>query len=484
MTTGLMVHTDGSARPTSRSFAGWGMQGYLFEEVEPTKGTGNPDYVLTADDYMSKVEKAINVVTPLVTPLFYVDGYGSLPPVSTNNAAELLGVSSALSLALEKAVDKVRIWSDSKYVVGGIEQAQKWRKNNWLKSDGGVPANLELWQDLLAIYDQLTANKIDVKISWCKGHNGNFGNEMADDMAFVGMRHATEGLTQSDIKLSEPSGYWKYESGRHPFITHRRMYYNSLEEYIKPGEYYIGEHDKDDDLAGKRMANGAYALVRMETPDPILELVRNYSVRKAEGENHIMLARLDYLYRSDVHEMLTNYGDIPMNLFRPNRLDTIIDDEKEPLIKQYNPPLLIQRTVNAISELGEILNDFLAKPHEMVTTDLTSLIYESIVETSKKGVEKCTNKLQDQFKVGVTDLETVANYRHPDGSVQQTNLKLILGLDLLDRNALRRLEEKHPTVTLVTWLEEPQAFRYAVIIKIDDAVGIWAATYSNLQIIQ
>jgi len=488
---GAVLFADGSARPNP-GFAGWGLHGYIYEAVEPTKGTGNPDYVLTENDYLTKTVKATVPDVKLVTPLHYVDGYGGVPMSlaadsrgTSNNQGELMGAIEALKFALEHDLQKVRIWTDSQYVVTNIGNAANWQRQGWRLSSGEEAKNVPLWKEFLAFYELVKAKNMDFAISWTRGHAGNYGNEIVDGLAFVGMRHATHGIFESKVTLSPPDGYWKYEANRHPFIGHRRMYYNTLMDANLPGEYCLGEHDKDDDLAGKRQANGAYAYVRLDQPENVLEKVRQHSCKLAAGQDTVMIARVDYIYRAEVHEYLDSYGDVVMN--NPpdakSRLDAVIRNKKEPVTTEHWPPLLIGRAVQELMQLKDILDDYLKDEPSMVTTDLTPLIYESIVETSKKGEEKHFTKLRPEFIVGTSKMEANVNYRHPDGTVRQVNINLLLGLDLLDRNALRRLEDLEPEVRLVTWPEEPQAFRFATIIKVKGAVGIWAGTYSNHRLI-
>lgn len=489
---GLMIHSDGSARPNP-GFAGWGIHGYIFEDVVPKKGYGIPDYVLTANDYMSKTIKAGQPNIPLVTPLKYIDGYGAVNPSyaadprgNSNNQGELMGAIEALKIADQHPeVTRVRIWSDSQYVVNGFKHAQNWSRNNWLKPDGQPPANVGLWKEYMEVYTALKERGVDLAINWCEGHIGIFGNELVDVAAFVGMRRATCGIFEPVIEITDPEGYWKYDTERHPFISHRRMYYNTLKDHNVPGEYCLGEHDKEDDMAGKRQANGAYAYVMLDEPEVVLEAVRDYSCNLADGNNTVMIARVDYIYRADVHELLTKEREVVLN--PPPRakssLDAVAKDIKEIVTREHNPPLLIQRCVNELSQMKQILDDFQAGNDLMVTTDLTSLIYESVVETNKKGEETRSIKLRPEFVVGTSDMAAKVNYRHFSGEIRQADIHLLLGLDLLDRNALRRLEEMEPVVQLVTWSEEPSAFRFATIIKVNNAIGIWAGTYSNLRLI-
>jgi hypothetical protein len=377
------------------------------------------------------------------------------------------------------------MWTDSKYVITGFNFASSWRKNNWLKSDGNAPANVAMWKEYLELIEAIQARGVDLAIAWNQGHVGIFGNEIVDQLAFIGMRRATCGIFEPDITISEPEGYWKYDTERHPFVNHRRMYYNTLIDHNVPGEYCLGEHDKEDDLAGKRMANGAYAYVKLNKPEEVLETVRRHSCELADGDNTVMIARVDYIYRADVHKLLTAEGTVVLN--KPpraaSRLDSVVKNIEEYVAREHNPPLLIERCVQELVQLKDILDDYTKGSPEMVTTDLTPLIYESITETSKKGEEKRITKLRPQFVVGTSDMKATVNYRHHDGSIRQADINLLLGLDLLDRNALRRLEEMEPEVRLVTWMEEPSGFRFATIIKVKDAIGIWAGTYSNLRLI-
>jgi ribonuclease HI len=486
---GMMVHADGSARP-NKVYAGWGAHGYIYEATEPTKGTGNPDYVLTENDYLTKTEKATMPNLPLVTPLLYIDAFGALPYGSSNNQAELTGLIEMFKLALEQDVKKLRIWSDSQYVVHGIVAVFTWEKNNWRLSSGKEPMNPELWREAQRLYRELQERGVDIGVNWVKGHGvegdpGTFGNELADGMAFVGMRYATNGQMETRVTLSKPDGYWKYDANRHPFISHRRMYYNTLPESNLPGEYCLGEHDKDDDLAGKRMANGAYAYVRLEKPEMALETVRQHSCKVADGADTVMIARVDYIYKAEVHAYLLQYGDHVLN--NPpdakSYLDAVVRDKKEHVTREHNPPLLIARCENELAQLKEILDDYLAGNTEMVTTDITSLIYESLVETNKKGDEKRVTRLRPEFVVGTDRMTAEVQFRRPGRVTETAEINLLLGLDLLDRNGLRRLEDLEPEVRLVTWSEEPHAFRFATIIKVKDAVGIWAGTYSNLRLL-
>lgn len=97
---------------------------------------------------------------------------------TTNNRMELNGVIEALSAL--KYPCKVRVTTDSKYVVDGITKgwAKGWKKRGWKKSDGKPALNPELWDKLLGLLETH-----DVEFAWIKGHAGHEENERCDRMA-------------------------------------------------------------------------------------------------------------------------------------------------------------------------------------------------------------------------------------------------------------------------------------------------------------
>lgn len=99
--------------------------------------------------------------------------------LTTNNRMELMGVIAALR-SLEQKDKPITLYTDSSYVVNGITKgwAEKWRKNNWIKSDKQPAINPDLWGELLDLIKPL-----NIKFMWVKGHAGNVFNERCDELA-------------------------------------------------------------------------------------------------------------------------------------------------------------------------------------------------------------------------------------------------------------------------------------------------------------
>lgn len=96
---------------------------------------------------------------------------------TTNNRMELMGAIAALE-ALNRAC-QVRLVTDSKYVMQGIEQwVPRWRANGWKTADRKPVKNQDLWERLDA-----AAGRHQIRWEWVKGHAGHAENELVDDAA-------------------------------------------------------------------------------------------------------------------------------------------------------------------------------------------------------------------------------------------------------------------------------------------------------------
>ncbi len=98
-------------------------------------------------------------------------------PATTNNRMEMMAAIAGLE-ALQRPC-RVRLFTDSKYVLDGATKWIKgWKKNGWKTADKKPVKNVDLWQRLDAL-----AALHQVEWRWVRGHAGNPGNERADALA-------------------------------------------------------------------------------------------------------------------------------------------------------------------------------------------------------------------------------------------------------------------------------------------------------------
>lgn len=100
---------------------------------------------------------------------------------TTNNRMELTAAIEGLNAL--KSPSHVTLYTDSTYVKDGISKwIHNWKKNGWRTAGKKPVKNAELWQAL----DEAVARH-DITWKWVKGHNGDPGNEKADELARQGM---------------------------------------------------------------------------------------------------------------------------------------------------------------------------------------------------------------------------------------------------------------------------------------------------------
>jgi ribonuclease HI len=480
----LLVYTDGGARPNPGN-AGWGLHGYLYHPSVPKKGSGNPNHILTDQGYVTKEEAKLDPKLKQVTPISYIDGFGSFATPMTNNVAELVAARHALQFALEHVVTRVSIWTDSEYVKNGMTSwVKSWVKYGWRRQDGSPITNVEDWKALCDLRDQLLARGCKVEFNWIKGHNDHLGNELSDAMATLGVMHSKQGVVHNEIIQHTADGYWKYDTNANPFLSLPALYFNTRLDAQIDGEYYIGNQYKELDLLGKRVSDGAFAVVRLKAPDPAIEAMQKHAIKLSSGTDNIMMLRLDQLFRADTHAQVCNWGHLATDQPNPHAYDLDCLDG-EPMARHVRKARLAYRAVENISELSQKLDEYLQGAKEIITTDLTPYLYETIVKTDKKGGTSSSMQLKEEHQVGLASIEVVANYavNSETGEYYSVPLILTLGIDLLDRNKLKRLEGRDPKVTLITWMESDVSFRHATVIQAGEDIGIWAGMYSNIRLL-
>ena len=100
---------------------------------------------------------------------------------TTNNRMELTAAIKALQ-SLETS-SEVTLHTDSSYVKDGLTKwIVGWKKNGWRTSSKKPVKNKDLWLEL-----ESCTSLHQVTWVWVKGHSGDPDNEMADNLANLGV---------------------------------------------------------------------------------------------------------------------------------------------------------------------------------------------------------------------------------------------------------------------------------------------------------
>ena len=107
---------------------------------------------------------------------------------TTNNRMEMMAVIEALS-ALKRPC-QVRLHVDSQYVLKGMtEWLPGWKARGWKTAAKAPVKNVDLWQRMDAL---VNSGEHQIEWHWVRGHNGDPGNERADQLANQGVAMALQ----------------------------------------------------------------------------------------------------------------------------------------------------------------------------------------------------------------------------------------------------------------------------------------------------
>jgi ribonuclease HI len=102
---------------------------------------------------------------------------------TTNNRMELTAAIEALKALSEPCT--VTLHTDSTYVKDGITKwIGNWKNNGWRTAAKKPVKNADLWKDL-----DLAVKQHTIEWKWVRGHNGDAGNERADELANIGLNN-------------------------------------------------------------------------------------------------------------------------------------------------------------------------------------------------------------------------------------------------------------------------------------------------------
>lgn len=93
--------------------------------------------------------------------------------MSTNNSGELMAIYEALGYCVDNRIKNVNIFSDSQYCINSLT---KWDIEKRRK--GRLKANYNLIKEI-----KLLLGEVSASFYWVKGHEDNFFNNMADELA-------------------------------------------------------------------------------------------------------------------------------------------------------------------------------------------------------------------------------------------------------------------------------------------------------------
>lgn len=508
---GFVLYTDGGCRGPLQ-YTGSGVHGYVWDSSLTYRGVGMTSHVTTPMGYFPKQEvpevfsaalKAKPELSTIgaaefmkkyslhrVTPVTFFDGMKTIGANSTNNVAEMEAFIDALRCGLEYSRTKAKlsvltIRADSKYaLMVVVDNMHNWAANNFTLSSGEPVKNIPQVLQLLELFKSYEEEGIVIVREHVRAHNGEPGNETADYLSTAALfqSHNYPNGGFSEEKYSETDTYWKSASEqRHPMLSHRFTYFDNLGVRRDAGTYYIGNQGREIELLGKRESDGAYGVVRLKEAVPVIEDIISVQVTLPTQVETLVMMDIDAVYGQN-YRFLSRFGKLCVRRSNEYRNDLIAQD-KTLLTREYTPALLAHRVYDNVFRLEGILDGYLAGTCDVVAADVTDTFFVS-EEVKKKDEVRIEMKLRDDIPVGIPFIEVPAKFTAEEAAEPAFTevLRLSMGIDMPDRNALRSMASKNPKVSVVTWRIGVGFHNYGVIIECDDATGIWAGMCSNLRL--
>uniref|UniRef100_A0A1B0CLB5 Ribonuclease H1 n=1 Tax=Lutzomyia longipalpis TaxID=7200 RepID=A0A1B0CLB5_LUTLO len=102
---------------------------------------------------------------------------------ATNNRGEIQASRRAIEIAKQHGVKKLRINTDSNFLINSVTSwMPRWKKNGWKTTGKGDVKN----KDEFLLIDKELDGSIEVEWRHVPGHKGVYGNEKADELARLG----------------------------------------------------------------------------------------------------------------------------------------------------------------------------------------------------------------------------------------------------------------------------------------------------------
>ena len=490
----MVAYTDGGARPNPGA-VGSGLFGYLYEVTEPEKA--KPLKFTDGEVIKYAYPAATGFVycsrdgTPTsngrrsgepVKPEYFIEIAQSFSGQYSNNFAELNALYNAIRVAREHGVKKLHIVSDSNYALNTCSVwALKWKANNWVKVDGGEIKNLDLVKALHEDYNKAIAEGIVFTFEWIKGHRGHPGNMEADDMATIGVLKSRHGIDDGTTYYFKPKDYTEPKRDRHPLMSLKRMYINRERERNTPGLYMMADPGKDDNLIGKPISEAVFSIIKMKEPVELIESILDAQGRYLQDFNITMMIKMDDVYTPDAFRTITAHGEHCM--YKDIKRSNVVLPGNRPMTIERTPVGITMRAIDAINGLETIMTHHAGLVDGTITEesnhlqmkihDLTPELYSTVESRSPKDNGTKTVFTSD-IAVGQKDLSIKLELDD-----KEISMLLKLGLDIPDRNALKRLETSNPTVHVITWRDSSVSFRYASVISCDEGCAIWSNYYAD-----
>jgi len=405
-------------------------------------------------------------------------GYGGISMHTTNNVAELVGVTKSLEYIVKNKPHIATIHTDSRYVLDNLKHVSNWKRRGWKTSTDSDVKNKDYWVALVSILDK--ANKVcTVKMRWCKGHSGIEGNEHADVLANKGRLAIMANPVPADVLSSEVEETVdtvvkpKRQPAvlpLNPLLTGKRWFFlTNVSNEIFPGVYayptttYIDKVAERNKYVGKDLSNSHFSMLFTKQEEPVLKHVQAMFDGISVTGNLPVIVNLSVLAKASIWNETVRTECALLELVG----NTVIDAREDLVGNVVNPPREVFKLNTTFDSMSLIYSDYVSDSGGYEFSDITSEVI------SVKG-----DKLHKDF----TNATKYIMFKHRLSTGKEVNTKINVGLDLPPRNNLAKLAKvagQETKVYIVSWVENDMCYRCATLVLHGDDVTVYLSPLSN-----
>lgn len=409
----------------------------------------------------------------------YHELFGSIPE-GTNNIAELMGAIKAVEYAIELDLPKLTIHTDSTYVLNGITKWHiAWAKAGWVKPDGTVTPNRDVWKRLIAI---VATYKRPIKWLKVKAHSGVEGNERADALATRGKTLAFTGVEEEHRTVPDANAPKKAKAPKAKYnrlISNARLYFDSKGEkrLNAAGQhvYFTGFHGKEESFVARRMYDAIHSVVFLNSPEPVLDkVIARHQTGAVDRLPLLAVGRLDAINNAAIYNSLLEPKTYTM-IEKPS-VPGVCHIDGSVLSYDHMPPIHGFVHLDDMKALELTLSEYIKGSKGIVVTDITDVLYD----VTLKGKGKQEHEVwKMKPELGTTVSSFTCKVSTPKSGMQE--LLISMGHIAPTRNTLSAVASDGPQVKVITWSEGTRAYRYAVIIETKLGIAIWTSMHANIK---
>ena len=427
----LVLSVDASCRPNP-GYSGFGLFGYTLKTSKRPNKIKHP--ATTKYNFTSKGVHVGKDELPYETMDIYEQIWCIEGKAVTNNLAEAIAFKQALETATRvDGLTRVNINTDSKYTVTGFnEHLAGWEAGGWKLKSGHEVSHITVWKRISELKAILTTRGVTIDLSWVKGHDVDFGNNLVDLYSVIGSNwskiQTEENLPFNPCVIDLVIPYKDYKDSfqsRDIVYYYRDLYFSS--DQVNDRTFCFLSSSEDETQTGRRDTSSIFTVNHGYIP----ELVnRTKEIFRNTPRDYVITSciKLNRLNDNKLLLRIATMVGIEKVLVKVRYRETVaytLVMETTPFVHEMNREYpYIMETSNTFDNINYVLAEDYASVLDMWHCDLTDVVVENkkLKLTTKDGFLDLTDKFNTPFKF-------------------VSKLLMTVGKDIPPYLALKRLEE-------------------------------------------